>query len=274
MENRKGSGIFLGVIGVATLIVAIIGATFAFFGANAASAENAIGATGAVLALGYSDNTSGLKHNLIPARNEVAHYAATNTDHITSKGACIDDNKNEICGIYEFTIGNPSLTTAQGLFGNIKIATMEFQNLWFEILDEKGDVKVGPLSFADSVRNVDGVIDLTELNQTLLPTPSAIAEGNEEDPSKYPKLCTYGQEYDNDGEEDTPMIECTQTNVRSYKMIVWIKEAFEDQTEADSGKMFAAGINFTSANDKTGVTGVIHAAPRLEIPEGFENYDQ
>ena len=41
-NNNKGNGIFLGVIGVATLVVAIIGATFAFFSANAASANNAI----------------------------------------------------------------------------------------------------------------------------------------------------------------------------------------------------------------------------------------
>ena len=34
MENKKGNGIFLGVIGVATLIVAIIGATFKYFSAN------------------------------------------------------------------------------------------------------------------------------------------------------------------------------------------------------------------------------------------------
>ena len=35
MENNNGRGIFYGVIGVATLVVAIIGATFAFFAASA-----------------------------------------------------------------------------------------------------------------------------------------------------------------------------------------------------------------------------------------------
>lgn len=33
-ENRKGPGIFYAVIGVATLVVAIIGATFAYFTAT------------------------------------------------------------------------------------------------------------------------------------------------------------------------------------------------------------------------------------------------
>ena len=37
MENKNGQGIFYGVIGVATLVVAIIGATFAFFNAQAST---------------------------------------------------------------------------------------------------------------------------------------------------------------------------------------------------------------------------------------------
>ena len=33
-NNRKGSGVFYAVVGVATLVVAIIGATFAYFSAS------------------------------------------------------------------------------------------------------------------------------------------------------------------------------------------------------------------------------------------------
>ena len=42
MENKNGQGIFYGVIGVATLVVAIIGATFAYFSAAATSGEGDI----------------------------------------------------------------------------------------------------------------------------------------------------------------------------------------------------------------------------------------
>ena len=48
MENNNGKGIFYGVIGVATLVVAIIGATFAYFSANAtldSSSDNISGTT-------------------------------------------------------------------------------------------------------------------------------------------------------------------------------------------------------------------------------------
>ena len=39
-ENNNGRGLFYGVIGVATLIVAIIGATFAYFSVNASITNN------------------------------------------------------------------------------------------------------------------------------------------------------------------------------------------------------------------------------------------
>ena len=273
MENKKGSGIFLGVIGVATLIVAIIGATFAFFSANAASAEDAIQATGATLKLGYSDDKgAGLKFNLIPATDKIAHYGATNAEHIASKGKCKDDVGNEICGTYKFYVGNPSFTTQQNLYGNIKITT-DFVNLYFEILDETGAVVVSPMAFKDPVRNVSDVIELTELYQSLIPSKLDDADGdgkadtrddgttfNELDPTTYTKICTYGEMYDHDGKTETANVKCEQTNVREYTLILWIHETGSNQTDDDSSKTFAAGINFTSANDKTGVTGVIAAA--------------
>ena len=41
-DEKKRSGLFLGIVGVATLIVAIIGASFAYFSIQAASAEGAV----------------------------------------------------------------------------------------------------------------------------------------------------------------------------------------------------------------------------------------
>ena len=45
-NNRKGPGVFYAVVGVATLVVAIIGATFAYFSAQASTgAEDIKGST-------------------------------------------------------------------------------------------------------------------------------------------------------------------------------------------------------------------------------------
>lgn len=77
MENKNGQGIFYGVIGVATLIVAIIGATFAFFSAQAQTnyvndiAGNTLDISGAlsvsVTKVTFSGATAD-SDNLVPAK--------------------------------------------------------------------------------------------------------------------------------------------------------------------------------------------------------------
>ena len=268
MENKKGSGIFLGVIGVATLIVAIIGATFAFFGANAMSAENAVTAGGAVLKLGYTENPDGLNYNLIPAEDYLALFAGMNEDEWYGEDEdkrCIDENGNEICGIYEFTIGNPSFTTQQKLFGNVKVVTgaeeTMFQNLYFSIY-ENGQEVMEATPFSEI--NDEGIIQLTGLANDLI--PSSLDKSNddfdEDDPSTYTKVCKTSLDSSevflaSEASAEKP---CTISNTKTYEMILWIHETGSDQTEADSGKMFAAGINFTSAQGDVGVTGIISAA--------------
>lgn len=254
MENKRGSEIFLGVIGVATLLVAIIGATFAFFSANAQSGEQAITATGASLKLGYDDNTTLLKSHLIPSTKEIAHYSTTEAYHQNDVSKiCIDDNGNEICSYYTFNVGNPSFTTKQDLYGTLKPATNEMTNLMFLIMDETGAVVVQPTEI-----NGTEEIALPQLTQKLETTDEneATSKGDfdEDKPSTYPKKCTY------DGAS------CTATNVRTYTLVLWINETNSDQTEEDSGKIFAGGITFTSANSTQGVTGVISAAESHTIP--------
>ena len=266
MENKKGNGIFLGVIGVATLIVAIIGATFAYFSASTNSADSAISVNSTQLSLGFSDNTTQLKTNLIPATDEIAKFGATNTEHIASKGACIDDNGNEVCGVYDFFVGNPSGTTAQKIYANITVVTNTFANLYFTILDETGTAVIPATSFkfdsddtnktaGETKTNANGtvtytttkdgkaVLELKALEQTLLASPTEVAADNKNDASKY-----------------TLKESGTDKNFRKYKVIIWIRESGGDQTDADAGKAFSAGINITTEGSGTGVTGVIAAA--------------
>ena len=114
MENRKGSGIFLGVVSVATLVVAIIGATFAYFSASVSSNEGAIGATayefdvkvtnikmiqpenvnslGGIIPMNVNTQVSG-KGMLLYALNDAAQK-------------CVDSNKYQVCALYEATLSN------------------------------------------------------------------------------------------------------------------------------------------------------------------------
>ncbi len=86
MENRNGQGIFLGVVSVATLIVAIIGATFAFFSAQVTaneSGDNITGGTNGDLASAMDlmvkkvtwTGTTAASNNLVPADFNAAETA-------------------------------------------------------------------------------------------------------------------------------------------------------------------------------------------------------
>ena len=114
MENKKGSGIFLGVVSVATLVVAIIGATFAYFSASVSSEKGAIGATayefnvkvtnikmiqpenvdnlGGIIPMNVNTQVSG-KGMLLYALNDAAQK-------------CVDSNNYQVCALYEATLSN------------------------------------------------------------------------------------------------------------------------------------------------------------------------
>lgn len=114
MENKKGSGIFLGVVSVATLVVAIIGATFAYFSASVSSNEGAVGATayefdvkvtdikmiqpenvdslGGIIPMNVNTQVEG-KGMLLYALNDAAKK-------------CVDSNNYQVCALYEATLSN------------------------------------------------------------------------------------------------------------------------------------------------------------------------
>lgn len=55
MDREEKRGIFLGIIGVLTLIVAIIGASFAYFSVNAKSSDDAVTVQAASVQIVYED---------------------------------------------------------------------------------------------------------------------------------------------------------------------------------------------------------------------------
>ena len=87
-ENRKGTGVFYAVVGVATLVVAIIGATFAYFSASATATTPVTGDT-LDIAGTFAVNVTKLEKtggqassdNLVPAK-----FGSTN-DALTKENA-------------------------------------------------------------------------------------------------------------------------------------------------------------------------------------------
>lgn len=115
-NNRRGSGIFLGVVAVATLVVAIIGATFAYFSISAQSNEDAVNVTA------YEFNATLSVNNLYPDTNHsglipldpeatVANVNGANNKNLLyaineATDKCIDSFGYQVCQVVELTFTN------------------------------------------------------------------------------------------------------------------------------------------------------------------------
>lgn len=115
MEERKNNGnsVFLGIVGVATLIVAIIGASFAYFSAQTSSAENAVDLTAYEFNASLSfEEVYPSSKELIPVDpvGEIANATEPNDKMLAYalnvKKSCEDEHKLKICALYKATITN------------------------------------------------------------------------------------------------------------------------------------------------------------------------
>ena len=130
-NNRKGNGIFLGIVSVSTLVVAIIGATFAYFSASTQSEEDAVNLTAYEFSLSMS--VSPIFPNgatkLIPLDpdKEIEGYEGDYDKNLlyalnVAEDACIDNNKLQVCALYQVIIENQN-TNPITLGGQIRTVT-------------------------------------------------------------------------------------------------------------------------------------------------------
>ena len=109
MEREDKKGIFFGVIGVLTLIVAIIGASFAYFSLTTESDPNAITVNAASVKIVYEDGDQIAISELIPASFTVAQATLSREGQDnggTPYVACKDDKGYTVCGVYDFSLTN------------------------------------------------------------------------------------------------------------------------------------------------------------------------
>ena len=115
-NNRKGTGVFYAVVGVATLVVAIIGATFAYFSASAdvtgdritGSTENLAGAfkvNVSKISFGTNEERKVSSDNLVPTNIKSDNAANIN---VALTGKCAASGYSA-CHVYKITA---SSTTA------------------------------------------------------------------------------------------------------------------------------------------------------------------
>ncbi|CDE95005.1 unknown [Clostridium sp. CAG:914] len=119
MENSKGRGIFLGVVSVATLIVAIIGATFAWFSASVNSGENDVNLTAyqfdAELTVDrvFPTTDENASKKIIPfvpdkVLREGQGNETNNMNYALNEATdkCVDSSGYLVCSLYKITVTN------------------------------------------------------------------------------------------------------------------------------------------------------------------------
>lgn len=265
MENNgKGTGIFYGVIGVATLIITIIGATFAYFSATTNSAEGAVTAGGATITLAYSEDTEGIKENLIPIDPTLEGFDHNFVGKTANK--CKDVNKNNICSVYQFTVENPDTNTvAQRIYGTIVPKTNTFKNFKFAIF--KGTA--ADVDASDIGWDVDGTpVTAISTDWQKSNDPNIAYTASAEDASRKHVIANKGDlvfaahhvEQASTAAITIPAFEQVLNVGESmtYTIVMWIDETGSAQND-DQGAAFAGGVNFTTEGNGTGVTGVLSA---------------
>lgn len=158
-NNRKGPGVFYAVVGVATLVVAIIGATFAYFSASATNDADVTGttATGANLTLTVTrESDAATAANMVPMLDTDLQKGVTGTN---SK-SCIDANGNTVCQVYKVNIANGSNITVN-VKGTMTLNDGGATNMRWQVLTNATTINAS----ADTINaGSEGVI---VANQTL-----------------------------------------------------------------------------------------------------------
>lgn len=126
-NNRKGPGVFYAVIGVATLVVAIIGATFAYFTATDTNNDTVKGeAATAGLTLAVEKVSTDAKGSLIPIAESLLDKGLKG-DSTTNK-MCLDKDGNTVCQVYKITVTNTG-SAAASFDGTLTLTADGYTNL-------------------------------------------------------------------------------------------------------------------------------------------------
>lgn len=136
-NERKGRGLFYGIIALATFIIMAVGATYAYFTATTNSGESSVRTGSTTLQLKYISYNGGWMHeDLIPATSNIVEYSFENQNDTTlvdqdilNNILCKDDFGNSICSVYVFQVYN-NANSPQSVTISLVSNTNTFTNLW------------------------------------------------------------------------------------------------------------------------------------------------
>ena len=230
MENNNGKGIFYGVIGVATLVVAIIGATFAFFAANTSGTENAVAGNSVNLegTLNFEEvaDAATPRVNLVPVSEaDMKASFAQSGEATSSTGKCKGvastggDQVYDLCVPYTFTVSNTA-SVAQTVYLTMDVNLNGFTNDSLKYCMYEG-----------AALNGEAVVECG----TAVP---AVSKDN--------ALTSVNLE--------------PTTGSQQYTIVVYIENTSENQNDDAGNKQFAATIKGSTAGNGVQFYGTIAGA--------------
>ena len=133
-KMRKKSNTFNLVIGLATLLIAILGATFAYFTMTNGSKENEIAVRSSYVSISYDGGTKVEADDLIPTNENVMLWAYQDranekfTDALEEEHSlqCIDSKNRKVCYVYQFTVRSDGEGETTNITGIITVNQNEF----------------------------------------------------------------------------------------------------------------------------------------------------
>ncbi len=257
MNDNKSRDIFYGVVAVATLIVALVGATLAYFSISASSSEGAVGAKAAVVSIDYNDGqqVSAQADKLIPATEAVAKRVyEKNQSSFVDEGTpefnvCLDDNDQQVCSIYRFTIRSDversftaTLNSESNSFTYLAYAVRDVtNNTWIDLNPDDNTSVTSSISKCGT--GEDGVGNCyTE-------------EGNTKTYSTTPRAINSVFGYANNGSILSKNIANTP---QVFDIVIFLKENNQNQN-TDQGREYYGTIKVetTETGDNSRITGVV-----------------
>lgn len=272
MGNKNKKQLLVAIIYIATLVVTAVGATFAYFSAMTKSEENAVSMTAAVYKLSLEDDTSLIKAQIIPSKEKYVNLAINRLDEsgnflkpyeengktITEDTVCIDDNLNEICSVYTFTVINPMTEMELPIRLILKPTVNTFTNMKYKVIKivetEDSGYQVTELTPARWL-----VDDRYEIDEETGGYAKDIF-GNKVEKANFAELEVSTITVEGLNETLPKATNADTPSKATYSIVMWVEEIDVDQTTQDSGQIFAGGIIIeTAGTDGNGITGVFTA---------------
>lgn len=270
MKNEnKGRDIFYGVVAIATLIVAIVGATLAYFSISVSSNEGAVNAQSAIVSISYEDGkqVTAQADELIPASYDIVQQVYEERvktqvvpepeegEETDLKNACLDDNGKQVCSAYRFSI--TSETDIENVVATINSEMNEFTYLAYMVYDYNAgtwvSLKTDENEHAVYYQPINKCSNAINEETGVADNPChTISEETKK--KEYTSVAT-NSIFGYTTSSTLSTIDLTAKTAQTYDVVLFINENNTPQNE-DQGKGFSGTINVT-VTDADRITGYI-----------------